>query len=216
MAAIEIAVAGCHNLLLIGPPGAGKTMLAERIPTILPEISAPEALDTTLIYSVTGHLQLSRLLLNRRPFRFPHHLAQEAKGRSGMLVLTPKAIQDPAGLEELVKRLPPELLQRIIWFNTGVALAKRLHALEPTLQIIEDYNTQALVLKLLSQEAAEKISTTSESLTLYLQEVLPMTVTYLKALTVKLILVALGVPMEQLNQIDPTQLETLFAPITAA
>ncbi len=75
--AIEIAVVGSHNLLLLGPPGAGKTMLAERIPTILPEISAPEALETTLIYSVTGHLQLSRPLLNKRPFRFPHHTVSD-------------------------------------------------------------------------------------------------------------------------------------------
>ncbi len=143
-------------------------------------------------------------------------LAQAAEGQPGVLVLTPEAIQDPAGLEELIKRLPPELLRRTIWFNTGVALAEYLHSLEPTLQIIKDYNTQALVLKLLSREEAEKITTTSKDLALYLQEVLPMTVTYLKVLTVKLILAALGVPIEQLNQIDPTKLEALFAPLVAA
>ena len=71
--AMEIAAAGGHNVLLIGPPGAGKTMLAKRLPGILPPISMEEALETTKIHSVAGRLNVQRGLLTHRPFRSPHH-----------------------------------------------------------------------------------------------------------------------------------------------
>lgn len=71
--ALEIAAAGGHNVILIGPPGAGKTMLARRMPTILPTLSLREALDTTKIYSVSGVLPSNSSLLSTRPFRAPHH-----------------------------------------------------------------------------------------------------------------------------------------------
>lgn len=71
--ALEIAAAGGHNALLIGPPGAGKTMLAKRFPSILPPLNLYEALDTTKIHSVAGKLAASDSLMTTRPFRSPHH-----------------------------------------------------------------------------------------------------------------------------------------------
>jgi magnesium chelatase family protein len=71
--ALEIAAAGGHNAILIGPPGAGKTMLAKRLPTILPPLSLQEALETTKIHSVAGKLPDHSTLVARRPFRSPHH-----------------------------------------------------------------------------------------------------------------------------------------------
>ena len=71
--ALEIAAAGGHNVILIGPPGAGKTMLARRLPTILPPLNLYEALETTKIYSVNGMLPANSSLISTRPFRSPHH-----------------------------------------------------------------------------------------------------------------------------------------------
>lgn len=73
--ALEIAAAGGHNVIMIGPPGAGKTMLARRMPSILPPMSMEEALETTKIHSVAGKLGSCRGLMRQRPFRAPHHLA---------------------------------------------------------------------------------------------------------------------------------------------
>ena len=71
--ALEIAAAGGHNAILIGPPGAGKTMLAKRLPTILPPLTLHEALETTKIHSVAGKLGTNTALVSQRPFRSPHH-----------------------------------------------------------------------------------------------------------------------------------------------
>ncbi len=76
--ALEIAAAGGHNVILIGPPGSGKTMLAKRIPSILPPMSLEEAIETTKIHSVSGILKSSSSLIITRPFRSPHHTISDA------------------------------------------------------------------------------------------------------------------------------------------
>jgi magnesium chelatase family protein len=76
--AMEIAAAGGHNLIMIGPPGAGKTMLARRLPTILPPLSLHEALETTKIHSVAGKLGAKGTLIATRPYRSPHHTISDA------------------------------------------------------------------------------------------------------------------------------------------
>lgn len=76
--ALEVAAAGSHNVMLQGPPGAGKTLLARAVPGILPELSAAEALDVTKIYSVAGLVGQDRALVRQRPFRAPHHTISHA------------------------------------------------------------------------------------------------------------------------------------------
>lgn len=76
--ALEIAAAGGHNVILIGPPGSGKTMLAKRLPSILPPLSLEEALETTKIHSVAGKLRRHDALVTVRPFRAPHHTISDA------------------------------------------------------------------------------------------------------------------------------------------
>ena len=75
--AFEIAAAGGHNLILVGPPGCGKSMMAKRLPTILPPLTIEESLETTQIHSVAGRLAEGQALVVRRPFRAPHHTVSD-------------------------------------------------------------------------------------------------------------------------------------------
>ena len=75
--ALEVAAAGSHNVIMIGPPGSGKSMMAKRLPSILPPLALTESLETTQIHSIAGKLKKNTGLITQRPFRSPHHTISE-------------------------------------------------------------------------------------------------------------------------------------------
>src|SRR3569833_2096193 len=129
---LEVAAAGGHHLALFGPPGAGKTMLAERLPSILPQLDAPAALEVTALHSIAGLLPSAGRLIRRPPFQAPHHPASSAAlvgggaglAQPGALSLAHRGVLFLAAAPEIARSPQPALRQPLETGRGGLARAR--------------------------------------------------------------------------------------------
>jgi len=145
--ALEIAAAGSHNALMIGPPGSGKTMLARRIPGILPKMTLDEALETTKIHSVAGKLDTGTPLISQRPFRSPHHTISEvaligggSTPRPGEVSMAHNGVLFLDELPELSKKNIESLRQPIEDGHIGIARANYAVTFPASFMLISSMN----------------------------------------------------------------------------
>ncbi len=144
--ALEVAAAGGHNVLMVGPPGAGKSMLAARMPSILPSLSPEEALEVTMVHSIAGHLKKGQLI-RQRPFRSPHHSASlpalvggGSRARPGDISLAHRGVLFLDELPEFSRHTLEALRQPLETGNVSISRANARYDYPASFQLISAMN----------------------------------------------------------------------------